>query len=387
MNFSALCKEREWNDLAAVIEAKSADDVRRALRCKTRRSLDDFAALVSPAAAPFLEEMAQESAKITTARFGKTIQLYIPIYLSNLCHNICSYCGYRQDNAIERKVLDQDEMAAEFEAVRKMGFAHVLLVTGEAGKIVGVDYLAEAVELAGKYFSHVSLEVQPLGIDDYRRLRQLGLLGVYVYQETYRRERYGAYHLKGRKRNFAWRLDTPDRLGAAGIHEIGLGFLLGLEDWRREAVMLARHLRHLERRYWRTRFSISFPRLRAALGAFQAGHLVGDRDFVQAITAFRLFDENVGLSLSTRESAAFRDRVLPLGITQVSAGSRTEPGAYSVAEPALPQFSIHDLRDPQEVAAAISRLGFDPVWRNWQPALADRPASAPPPRQRARPVL
>jgi len=362
--------QHPWPVVEQQIAAATPRDVERALARAGRCSLADFAALISPAAAPYLAQLAELSQALTRRRFGKTIQLYIPMYLSNECQNICTYCGFSFQNRLPRKTLSLQEIDAEVRAIKAHGFEHILLLTGEAHRTVGVPYLAEALRRIGPHFSNVSLEVQPLEQSEYEQLRALGLYGVYVYQETYHQEAYKRYHPKGRKSNFEWRLETPDRLGRAGIHKIGIGALLGLDHWRVDAWFSALHLQYLERAYWRTKFSVSFPRLRPAEGVELPAGAISDRELVQLICAFRLFSENVELALSTRESPSFRDRVFPLGITAMSAGSRTEPGGYTHPAAALEQFSVSDERSPAEVAQAITQQGYDPVFKDWDGAFS-----------------
>ena len=368
---------------------KRAADVERALG-KSQQDLEDFKALLSPAAAPYLEEMAQLSHRLTQKRFGKVIQLYVPLYLSNECQNICTYCGFSYDNKIRRRTLSGGELLTEVAAIKQMGFDHVLLVSGEASVTVGVDYFVRALDLVRPHFAHLSMEVQPLDEADYSLLMDHGLHTVLVYQETYHREDYKLHHPKGKKANFGYRLDTPDRLGKAGIHKIGLGVLIGLEDWRTDSWFTALHLQYLERRYWKTRYSLSFPRLRPHAGEeVRAGRLgegmtgleggkpygihpkveMKDRELIQLICAYRLLDEEVELSLSTRESPVFRDHAVRLGITAMSAGSRTNPGGYAVDLQSLEQFEIDDDRSPAEVAAMIRRQGYEAVWKDWDQAL------------------
>jgi len=370
--FTAIFEAYDWDTITNQIESKTHQEVRMALQ-KKRRSLEDFKALVSPAAAPFLEPMAQLSHQLTQKRFGKTIQMYVPLYLSNECQNICTYCAFSLDNAIPRRTLNGAEILQEVAVLKQMGYDHVLLVTGEAARTVGVDYLREAIRIIRPHFSNISIEVQPLNEDDYRLLREEGLYAVLVYQETYRKDNYKQYHTRGKKANFSYRLETPDRLGKAGIHKIGLGTLIGLEDWRTEAFFTALHLQYLEKTYWRTKYSLSFPRLRPIAQAGSDGHkdferYMSDRELVQLICAYRLLDEELELSLSTREEESFRDHVISLGITSMSAGSRTNPGGYAVATQSLEQFEISDERSPEAIAAVIRSKGYEPVWKDWHPA-------------------
>ncbi|HVW20008.1 MAG TPA: 2-iminoacetate synthase ThiH [Opitutaceae bacterium] len=367
MSFLATWERHDFAQTARSVAERTAADVRRALgRVRGGLGLDDLAALLSPAAAPFLEQMAQASHRLTVERFGRTMQLYAPLYLSNVCANVCTYCGFSAQNRIPRKVLTDAEILAEGEAVRRLGFDHVLLVTGEAGR-VGRAYLANALRLLRPMFSSLSIEVQPLEQEDYAALAEGGLSAVLVYQETYDPAAYARHHLSGPKADIAYRLETPDRLGRAGLKKIGLGALYGLSDWRADAWFLGLHLRYLERAYWRTRYSLSFPRLRPHAGADSGATPFGERDLVQAACAFRLFSPEVELSLSTRESAAFRDRAFRLGFTSMSAGSRTNPGGYATAPDSLEQFEVDDPRSPAEVAAHLRGQGYDAVWKDWDP--------------------
>ncbi|GGA88309.1 thiamine biosynthesis protein ThiH [Neiella marina] len=370
-SFQQVLDNQDWDHVRLSIGAKTAVDVERALSRSTgnqRLNLDDFMALISPAAEPYLEAMAQRSLVLTQQRFGKTIQLYVPLYLSNLCSNICTYCGFSMHNAIRRKTLDMAELDAEVAAIKALGFDHILLVTGESERKVGMDYFRQAIPRIRRHFSHLSMEVQPLAVEEYAELKDLGVDAVLVYQETYSRRTYAEHHLKGQKSDFDWRLATPERLGQIGMNKIGIGALIGLEDWRTDCFMVASHLNFLQKRYWQSRFSISFPRLRPCTGGLEPKSVMTDRQLVQLICAYRLFNPELELSLSTRESAAFRDQVLPLGITTMSAYSQTQPGGYANAEPALEQFSISDDRHPQAVAEAIRQRGYQPVWTDWQSA-------------------
>jgi 2-iminoacetate synthase len=374
MNFSEQFGEFSWDAISASIRSKTAGDVERALN-STKRTLEDFKALLSPAAAPYLEQMAKLSHALTQKRFGKTIQMYVPLYLSNECQNICTYCGFSLDNKIRRKTLSDDEILNEARAIKAMGYDHVLLVTGEAHQTVGVPYLKNAIRLLRPFFSHISIEVQPLDQQEYEELLAEGLNTVLVYQETYHEANYRAHHPKGKKSNFNYRIDTPDRLGRAGAWKMGLGILIGLEDWRTDSFLCAAHLAYLEKKYWRTKYSISFPRLRPAEGVVQPRVIISDKELVQLICAWRIFNGELELSISTRESETFRNNIIKLGITSMSAGSRTNPGGYAAEKDSLEQFEIDDARTPQEVAAMIRRQGYEAVWKDWdrtyQPAKKD----------------
>ena len=368
MTFYDEISRYNWDDITKKIYASKPADVERALAERGNVSLDDFAALVSPAAENYLEAMAQKSAEITRRRFGKVIQLYTPLYLSNYCSNRCIYCGFNCGNKIKRTVLSQEQIAIEAEAIRKHPFEHILLVTGEAPAKAGVEYLGESITTMKRYFSQTSIEVQPLDTDDYRYLMDKGLHSVYVYQETYNEKNYPLYHLAGKKRDYRYRLETPDRLGEAGVYKIGVANLIGLEEWRTDAFFTALHTRYLENTYWRTKCSISFPRLRPFVGeGFQPNYPANERQLLQLICAYRLLSEDVEISLSTRESPYFRDNVMTLGITTLSAGSKTAPGGYSDYDKnkELEQFSVNDDRSVDDVVRSVKAHGMEAVWKDW----------------------
>ncbi|STU43453.1 thiazole biosynthesis protein ThiH [Klebsiella pneumoniae] len=363
--FSDRWRQLEWDDIRLRINSKTAADVERALAAK-QLTRDDMMALLSPAAANYLEPLAQRAQRLTRQRFGNTVSFYVPLYLSNLCANDCTYCGFSMSNRIKRKTLDAAEIARECAAIRNLGFEHLLLVTGEHQGKVGMDYFRQHLPAIRSQFASLHMEVQPLATEEYAELKTLGLDGVMVYQETYHESMYAQHHLKGKKQDFFWRLDTPDRLGAAGIDKIGLGALIGLSDsWRVDCFIVAEHLLWLQQRYWRSRYSVSFPRLRPCAGGIEPASLMDERQLVQTICAFRLLAPEVELSLSTRESPWFRDRVIPLAINNVSAFSKTQPGGYADDHPELEQFAPHDDRRPEEVASALAARGLQPVWKDW----------------------
>ncbi|MDG2642510.1 2-iminoacetate synthase ThiH [Vibrio parahaemolyticus] len=372
MSFYDRFQQLDWDDISMSIYAKTAQDVERAL-AKPKRDLEDFKALISPAAELYLEQMAKLSYSLTRKRFGNTMSLYIPLYLSNLCANACTYCGFSMENRIKRRTLNRDEVEAEIDAIKRMKFDSVLLVTGEHETKVGMKYFREMVPIIKQRFNYLAMEVQPLDQDEYAELKTLGLDAVMVYQETYHPKTYAQHHLRGNKMDFRYRLETPDRLAKAGIDKIGIGALIGLEEWRTDCFFAAAHLDYLERTYWQSRYSISFPRLRPCAGntpasGLQPKSVMTDKQLVQLICAYRLFNPEVELSLSTRESPQFRDNVLPLGITSMSAASKTQPGGYATEEVELEQFEISDERSAASVEDMIRAKGFDPVWRDWHSA-------------------
>ena len=352
--------------LRALVDTATPADVERALG-RTRRDLADFAALLSPAASTRLEDMAQLAHDTTIRRFGRTIHLFAPLYLSNECVSSCTYCGFSAENEIARRTLGVEEVVAEARALTAQGFRHLLLVAGEHARIVSKDYLVECVRALAPEVPSLSIEVQVWDVDTYRRLVEAGSDGLVVYQETYDRTTYEAVHLKGKKRNYDWRLVAPDRGAEAGMRRLGIASLLGLSpDWRSEAISVAAHAQALIRRWWRCEVSIALPRLRPAAGDYEPADPVDDPSFVQLLCALRLLLPDVGITLSTRESPDLRDSLLPLGVTHLSAGSHTEPGGYAGPSDAEPQFEVADTRSPAEVAQLLRDRGYDPVWKDWQ---------------------
>ena len=398
MSFVAEFNSLPLASLAGRSLSAEAGAVRESLG-KPSLALADFAQLISPAAGGFLEEMARRSQAMTQRRFGKTIRLFAPLYLSNECINNCKYCGFSRDNPILRVTLSVDEVRREAAALAAEGFRNVLLVAGEHPKFVSNGYLAECVAALHAETPSVSLEVGPMEAAEYRPLVAAGADGLVVYQETYDRALYDDLHTAGPKKNFDWRLETAERGYAAGFRRLGIGALFGLADWRYEALCVAAHAEYLLRNCWKAQITISLPRLRPCAGAFQPLTHLADRELAQLICAFRLMFPDAGLVLSTREPAKLRDGLIPLGITLMSAGSHTEPGGYTGAGKenihhtergrivelaagasewaatnghatnATGQFEIADDRTSHEVADVIRRLGYEPVWKDWDAAL------------------
>ena len=343
------------------------EDMERALG-RVRRTPRDLAALLSPMARPRLEEMAVESRRLTRKYFGRIIGLYAPLYLSSICVANCPYCGFSNGTGGQnkRKVLSPQDIRQECEALYARGFRNLLLVAGEAPKVVTADYLAETVTIVREYFPSVSIEVQSMEYDEYRHLCRCGLEGVTLYMETYDRAVYDRIHRRGTKKDYLHRLDAIERAGRAGARRINIGALLGLADWRQEVFALALHARYLQKTCWQSSVAISFPRLKHVPDGFTIPAPVGDADFVQLMLALRLYLPEVGFALSTREGQDFRDRLLPLGVTLMSAGSSTRPGGYAGQEEQVQeQFEIEDRRSLKEVAEAIRRAGYDPVWKDF----------------------
>jgi 2-iminoacetate synthase len=398
MSFVAEFNRLPFAELLQRSRTASRSDVEQVVAVGAN-SLTDFATLLSPAGAELLEPLCHRSQALTRQRFGKVIRLFAPLYLSNECINNCAYCGFSRDNPILRVTLSVEEVVREARALADEGFRNILLVAGEHPKFVSNGYLRDCTAALHEFVPSLSLEVGPMETADYEPIVQAGGEGLVAYQETYDREVYAQMHTLGPKRNFDWRLECPERAYAAGFRRLGIGALHGLADWRFEALATAAHAAHLLRHCWKAMLTISIPRLRPCAGEFQPLTHLGDRELVQLVAAFRLFLPDVGLVLSTREPAHLRDGLLPLGITHASAGSHTEPGGYTGAGKekihqtvrgrivelaanssewaptagrstnATGQFDIADERSAAEVAALIRRLGYEPVWKDWDAAL------------------
>jgi 2-iminoacetate synthase len=351
-----------------------------------------FQALISSKSNPELEALAQEAHLLTLKNFGRTMRLFAPLYLSNECINNCSYCGFSRDNPILRVTLSREQVVAEGRHLAQEGFRHILLVAGEHPKFVSQNYLAECVRALAPDFSSISIEVGPMETEDYVPIVAAGAEGLVVYQETYNRETYSELHTAGPKRDFNWRLDCAQRGYDAGFRRLGIGALFGLCRWQEEAVGLAAHVEYLLKHCWQAQVTVSLPRLRPAAGEFHPPFSMSDREMAQLICAFRITFPELGIVLSTRERAALRDALAPLGVTMMSAGSHTEPGGYThqgadelhrtvrgrIVAPefekgedrsATGQFEISDGRSPAEVASALRQRGFEPVWKDWDAGL------------------
>jgi len=405
---------RLWRDRLQDISGR---DVERALACPAGSySLEKLLTFVSPAAEVYLEQMAQLARQLTVQRFGRTIRLYAPLYLSNFCVNNCRYCGFNRENKSKRTRLTIEQALAEADVIAAEGFWDILLVSSEDRKFISVEYLTELARKLRSKFSSISVEVYQMGVAEYAKLFKAGINGVTVYQETYNRQAYAYYHpaglskagtfkagaaclglpdsgsglrrdqakprRAGSKSDYDNRLDTPERVAAAGMREIGLGVLLGLADWRIEALALGEHAAYLIKRYWQSHVSFSFPRLRPVYlklktqnsklkTSLWSSHLLSDKNLVQMMVALRLCFADAPLVLSTRERPELRDHLIKFGITKISAGSKTCPGGYSKQTDAIRQFEIDDSRSPAEVAAMIAAQGAEPVWKDFDSAFVE----------------
>lgn len=368
MSFIEIVEKYENFDFYSYLDSITYSDVEKSLS-KTRKDEFDFLNLLSDKALPYIEDMAKESHRLTIQYFGKTIQLYIPIYVSDYCNNSCIYCGFSVLNKIPRRKLTLEEVEKSAIEISKTKIKHILFLTGEAPEITDMSYLIEVTRILKKYFPFVGVEIFPLEVEDYRKLIEAGADGLTIYQETYDRKVYELVHPAGRKRNYLYRLDTPERGAQAGFKSINIGPLYGLAEPVREAFLCGLHARYLQNKYIECEISVSFPRLNPAEGNFKPKYMLSNKKFVQFILALRLFLPRCGINISTRESPKMRDNLIPLGITRMSAGSRTNVGGYlenSPSNSSLKQFEIFDNRSVDEVEKVIWEKGYEPVFKDWE---------------------
>jgi 2-iminoacetate synthase len=343
----------------------TASDVQRVLS-QPHLSFLDFLILLSPSAEQYIEEIAQKAHQLTLQRFGRVIQLYTPLYVSNECYNSCTYCSFTKENKIARKTLNEDEFLTEFNYLVDKGFQNILILSGEDQRILPLEYFENILRLMDGKCAYKGIEIYPLDLEGYQRMQCAGVDGVVVYQETYNEKVYKQLHIAGPKRLFGKRMQVPDWVGQSGIRHMGIGVLLGLSDWRMDVASMAFHAQYLMQKYWEMKMSISVPRIRKGPLGFSPKEFVSDKHLVQVITALRLFLPDCGLVLSTRETAEFRDHLIPLGVTQMSAGSVTNPGGYQIDEDSLKQFSISDERSVKEFVCAVKQQRYEVVWKDWE---------------------
>jgi len=365
MSFFEVLTHLPVTDYIQKIESATKEQVRDVLS-KTSWNIEDFPVLLSKSAQGFIEEIAQKSHQLTKQRFGNTMQLFVPMYLSNVCYNKCTYCGFSVEHKYPRTTLTDEEIIIEADILQKKGFQHLLLLTGEAPGVVGVDYISNAVKLVAPKFASIGIEVQPLSYSDYKLMMESGVDSLTLYQETYHQGAYAQYHLAGKKKNYTHRLQAVEEGAKAGFYRINIGALLGLYEWQYEAIVLAHHVAYMQKHYWKSKYSISLPRIQKMVGIFEPKYTVSDLVFVQLICAFRLVFPDIGITLSTRETAALRDHLLPLGITTISAESKTEPGGYS-GKDAEEQFETSDHRPLTEIITLLHSKGYDPIAKDWEP--------------------
>lgn len=370
MSFIEILDEFESFDFAEYFNSVHSQDVERSLNKTGINGIDlneyDLLNFLSDAATPYIEQMAQKANRLTIQYFGRVISLYAPLYISDYCNNHCTYCGFNRQNKFKRKKLSITEIKKEAEAVTSTGIRHILLLTGEDHVKTPISYLVEAIEVLTEYFSSIALEIFPMDEKDYKILINAGADSLTIYQEVYDKKIYKDVHLKGKKRDYTYRLFTPERGATAGFRAINIGPLYGLGDVASEAFFAGLHAKYLEKKYPDVEVSLSVPRMTKAKGAISPENLLTDKQLVQFILAWRLFMPRLGINISTRESALLRDKLIHLGVTKFSAGSKTDVGGYSDANDGnVPQFELSDNRSVDEVADMIRENGYQAVFKDW----------------------
>lgn len=363
--FDDILKEYENFNYEEYLENVSHDDIKMSLK-KEHLNQYDFLNLLSQKAFSYIEEMAEISKKHKLRHFGKVIQLYLPIYISNYCSSDCSYCGFSKKNKIVRKHLSPEDLDLEAQEIAKTGIKHILLLTGEASKKADLNYLKMAVKVLKKYFTSIAIEVYPLETSEYKELKDLGVDGLTIYQEVYDKKIYPTVHTSGEKTNYAYRLDAAQRGCEAGIRSINVGCLFGLGNIYSEAFISAIHAKFLMDKYYDSEISISMPRINNAAGEFIPKFNIDDKTFVQFMLAYRLYMPNIGMNVSTREVANFRDNLIDIAATKFSAGSKTDVGGYRDVDKSTAQFEISDERSVDEISTMIRSKGYQPIFKDWE---------------------
>lgn len=353
-------------------EQYTADDVRRALH-HDRCSVEDFKALLSPAAFPFLEQMAQKAKIETSKHFGNTVYIFTPLYIANYCENYCIYCGFNCYNDINRKKLNAEEIEKEMKVIADSGIEEILMLTGESRSMSDVKYIGEACKLARKYFRNVGLEIYPVNSDEYQYLHECGADYVTVFQETYNNEKYETLHLMGHKRVFPYRFEAQERAILGGMRGVGFSALLGLADFRKDALASALHVYYLQRKYPHVEYSLSCPRLRPIINNDKINPLdVHKKQLCQVLCAYRIFLPYVGITVSSREQKHFRDGITKIAATKVSAGVSTGIGDHESKytgkeeeDAGDEQFEISDTRTFDEMYGDMEGEGLQPVLNDY----------------------
>ena len=347
-------------------EDYTASDVIRAIE-SDRCSLEDFKALLSPAAEPFLEQIARKARLETRKHFGNSAYFFTPIYISNYCENYCIYCGFNCHNKIKRAKLSMEEIHEEMKAIAETGLEEILILTGESRKASDVKYIGEACKIAKKYFKNIGIEVYPMNSDEYRYLRECGADYVTVFQETYNSDKYETLHLAGHKRIFPYRFNAQERALMGGMRGVAFAALLGLDDFRKDALGTGMHAYLIQRKYPWAEISISCPRLRPIINNASINPKdVHEKQLLQIMCAYRIFLPFAGMTISTRERADFRDNVVGLAATKISAGVSTGIGSHSESEDkGDAQFEIADTRGLEEIYESLKKRGIQPVMNDY----------------------
>jgi 2-iminoacetate synthase len=365
MGFYKIIEKYSSFDFSSFFAGLTQDDV---LNAVSKDNLDtaDFLALLSPKAEPFIEKMAQKAHALTLNNFGRAVLLYTPLYLSNYCENKCVYCGFNCENKVERRKLTLEEVDAEARFISSKGLKHILILTGGSRQHSPLSYIIECIDVLKKYFTSISIEIYALEGDEYKKLIDAGVDGVTIYQEVYDEDVYNKVHVSGAKKDYSFRLDAPQRACENNIRSVNIGSLLGLSDFRKETFFTGLHADYLQDKYRDTEVSISVPRIQRASAGYAPSNPVTDKNLAQIIAAFRIFMPRAGITLSTREASGFRDNILPLGITRMSAESSTSVGGrISLECSSSAQFDISDSRSVENIRSMLLSRGYQPVFKDW----------------------
>ncbi|MCK4981574.1 MAG: 2-iminoacetate synthase ThiH [Victivallaceae bacterium] len=351
--------------ITTYIAGVSTETVKSSLR-KERRDFQDLLNLISPAAEQEIEQMRSIAVAYRKMHYGKAVRLYTPLYISNKCVNSCAYCDFSIKNKSPRKTLTLDEIIKEAKAIKALGMDSLLLVAGEDPKSMSIEFLEQVVKEMKKYFSYLSIEIFPLDTEGYKRLADAGVEGLTLYQETYNQELYLELHPAGPKRDYLSRVDAIAHGGKAGIRTLGVGFLLGLYDWRSESASLAAHAIWLRKHFWKSKIQFSFPRITPVGTGFQAPAPVSDEELEQMMLAFRIVFPEADMTISTRESGKFRDKTALSCAGLLSAESRVTPGGYADAEDKdVGQFMLNDTRSAEQIKDDLKKSGLEIVIKYW----------------------
>lgn len=351
-------------DINKYYNSLTSNDIHRII-CQNTIDEYDFMALLSPRAEEFLEPMAQKAHQLSLQHFGKTIQLFTPMYVANYCVNKCAYCTFNVENKISRKAMTMEEVDREAKAIAATGLKHILFLTGESRAKSSVAYICDVARVLKKYFDSISIEIYPLTVEEYEQVAAAGVDGFCMYQEVYNEEVYDRVHLAGPKKDYRFRLEAPDRACQARMRSVSIGALLGLHNWRSEAFATGLHAYYLRNTYADVETALGVPRIRPHVGVFDEVGVVSDKNLVQILLAYRLLLPNAGITITTRESQELRDNLIPLGVTKMSAGVTTEVGGHTSSNRSDSQFEIADARSVSEMQEAILTHGYQPVFKNW----------------------
>lgn len=357
----------------AEIVANSCEaDVREALSHAEdgHADLNDFLALLSPVAGNMLEDMAQVANRLTVFNFGKSVSIFTPLYISDVCQNQCRYCGFNAKNGQKRRHLEVDEAILEASVIASLGFKHILLLTGDARKLSSPAYIGKVAAGIKADFASIGIEVYSMSQEEYEALIGNGVDSMTMFQETYDPELYAWLHPVGPKRDYHYRLEAPGRAARAGMRSIGIGALLGLNSFEQDAFATGLHAWWLQRNFPEVEISVSIPRICPHEGEFEVTHGVNDRQLAQYVTALRCFLPRAGITCSSRESAYMRDHLIPLGVTRVSAGVSTAVGGRATADLHNPgQFEISDSRSLEQMITDLASHGYQAVLKDWEDPL------------------